>query len=324
MKINLVSRAENAQDKFNRILAFILSEFKYFQVAEFSKESFSYNAYPVKPDNADTNGSRRAINSELSNFVYSPANGAATQKTYGYEYLIDRAYLEDLNVNTTPDGLKRQIENEQIRLAKRVAYDVLYDMVNGDGENQILGLANLVKDAATSAGQVSNFGLTAAQIHTSLVQIGKQLDLASESTLRSFEEDLLKVFAEMSDNAVLVMNSYMSARMTTIAKKLNSYTEVKTDFAKPIPAIANHAIVPVPISIIPQTESDGVNNDCSSIYVIDFNEADGFRYPTNSGFYFKDFDNLESKPSGKSRLEFIGNCKLEDPKKFKRLSRIRL
>lgn len=324
MKINQISRAESGQEKFSRILAFILSEFKYFQVAEFSLEPLSFDTHPVKADVDDATGSRRVIDGTLNKFVYAPSVGGGIQKTYGYEFEIDRAYLADLNVNLTHEGLKRQIEGEQIRLAKRVGLDVINDMVKGDGTNQILGLSNLIKDVADASGQTAVFGLTQEQLHSSLKQMNIQLSLSDETGLRVFEEELMKIFAEMSDSATLVMNPWMAARMTSIAKKLHSYTQMKTDFGKPIDGIAGHSILPVPLSALPQTESDGTNSDCSSIFVVDFNETDGFRYPTNSGFYFNDFNDLETKPTGKSKLEFIGNCKIENPKKIKRLSRIRL
>lgn len=324
MKISQLSRAINGQDKFNRILAFILAQYKYFQVAEFSSEPLSYSSHPVKADVGDTNGSRRIINGILEKFVYSPSDGNGVQKTYGYEYEIDRAYLADLDVSITADGLRRQIEGEQIRLAKQVAFDVLFDMINGDGNTQILGLKNLIKDVADSSGQTSVFGLTQAQLQSSLLQMSMQLNLSDKVALRIFEEELIKVFTESGDNSVLVVNPLMHARLASVAKELNSYTELKTDFGKPIDAIAGHMILPVPLAALPQTESDGTNSDCSSIFVVDFNETDGVRYATNSGFYFVDFENLETKPTGKSRLEFIGNTKIEDAKKIKRLSRIRL
>ncbi len=324
MKINQLSKAANGQEKFNRILAFILAQYKYFQMAEFSSEPLSYSSHPVKADVGDTNGSRRAINGVLENFVFSPSTGGGVQKTYGYEYLIDRAYLADLDVSITADGLRRQIEGEQIRLAKQVSFDVLYDMINGDGNSQILGLSNLIKDVADASGQTSVFGLTQAQLHASLQQMTMKLDLSDKVALRVFEEELIKVFTETSDNSVLVVNPLMHARLTSVAKELSSYTQILTDFGKPVDAIAGHAILPVPLATLPQTESDGTNSDCSSIYVVNFNETDGLRYATNSGFYFADFENLETKPTGKSRLEFIGNTKIEDAKNIKRLSRIRL
>ncbi len=324
MKINQVSRAENGQDKFNRILAFILSSYPFFQVAEFSLETFSYDTYPQKPDVGDNRGSRRSINGDLKNFVYSPSKGGATQKAYGYEYVVDRAYTEDLNVGKTPDGLRRELEREQIRLAKQVVDDIIYDMINGDGNDQILGLATLIKDAADSSGQAEAFGLTKAQIHTSLKQMNVTLDVTDKALLRSFEEELIKVFTKMSTNAVLVMNESVYPRMSSVAKELSAYTETKSDFSKPISQIDGRKMVPVPDVALPQTESDTIDGKSSSIYIIDFNETDGFRYATNSGFFFKDFENIEEKPSGKSRFEFIGNSKLENVKSIKRLSRIRI
>ena len=325
MRIGQVSSSPNAADKLAAIITFILAEFKLFQFLEFSLEPATFNSYPAKEDVGGDN-SVREVNGALKSFVFSPSTGSGTQKAYGYENFIDQLYLNDLeNGVATPEGLRRQIENEQIRLAKKVAKEVLYDMINGDGTGgTIYGMKNLIKDTADETGQAEYLGITQAQLFASLVQVGMVLDLSSEVALRQFEEILMRELASMGGNPVLVMNNYLFARMTTVAKKLGVYGVSISDFGKPVDLFGNTPMIPVDLSIMPLNENDGEHANCTSLYAVEYNEADGFRYATNAGFRFVDFENLETKPSGKGRLEFYGETKLEDSKKIKRFSRIRL
>ncbi len=326
MNIYQASHSSMSSEKGKRMLTFLLQAFKILEVMEFGYEPFSFDNYPVKEDVGDTDNSARAINAAAKKFTYSPSKASDTQRAYAFEWEIDSAYLNDLDIGAiTPEGLRRRIENEQLRLAKKVVGDVLHDIFNGDGvTTDILGLATMIKDVASSSGQASFQGLTQAQIHASLIQIGVQLSLANEATLRSYEEDVTAEIADMGGNPVMIMNNKMFARHTAIAKKLNLYGQTTTAFGSTIDMFGNTKMIPVPLKYLPQTESDGTNSDCSSIYLVDYNEVDGLRIATNSGLKFTDFENLESTPGGKSRLEFIGNHKLEDMKKVKRLSRIRL
>jgi|GEM_PF-1523196 len=326
MNIYQASNASMGTDKGKRILSFILQNFVIFQIMEFGIEPFDFTSYPVKEDVGDADNSARAINAELKKFVYAPSKGGETQRAYGFEYDIDEVYLNDLELgNITNEALRRRIENEQIRLAKKVGGDLLTDVFGGDGVSpKILGFKNMIKDVADSSGQSSFLGLTVDQIHASLVQVGLQLSLSDEATLRAYEETLTREISDMGGNPVLIMNNYMFARHTAIAKKLNLYGQVETAFGKTIDTFGNTKMIPVPLKYLPQTESDGTHNDCSSIFLAEYNEVDGLRVATNSGFKFTDFKELETKPSGKSRLTFTGNHKIEDMKKLKRLSRIRL
>lgn len=326
MKIGQVSSSSNAQDKLNAILAYILSQFKIFQVMEFSLEPGTFQVFPAKPDVGNADNSVRSINGDLKKFVYSPTTSNGQQRAYGFEFQIDQIYLNDLqNGVTTPDGLRRQIENEQLRLAKKVATDVLYDLMNGNGiGNVMLGLKTLIADVDTADLQTEVYGFTKEQIHASLVRVNKQLDLNDEVLLRTFDETLMIHLSEMAGNPVLVLNNQMFGRMTSIAKILHKYGTSTTDFGKPVELYGNYPMIVLPQYFLPQTESDGAGNVASSIYGVEYNEADGVRIATNAGFRFTDFDTLETKPTGQSRLEFYGNTKVEDMKKIKRFSRIKL
>lgn len=329
MKIGQISRVVGNTQRADLLsaLAYIIKKYPFFGAAEFSEEPYSYDVYNVQGDIGSANGSRRAIDAAAGSDTFEPSKESGTQRAYSFEFGIDKAYLNDLNVGITAEGLKRQINARQLRNFMRVAYDVLYDMVNGDGvlsNKQILGFKNLIKDVAASSGQTAAFGFTQAEIHASLHQFAMQLDVSDEGVLRVFDEELRKVLGLIEGDPVLVMNPYMAARMTTIAKKLGAYTQGTNDFGMPYEKFGNAAIVPVPLTVLPQTESDGSNSDCSSIYAVEFNEVDGVRYATNTGFEFQNFEWTEAKPSGKTRVDFIGNLKLEDIKKIHRVSRLRL
>jgi len=324
--MNIFQASYGLDDVGKRLLTNVLSLLKIFQVMVFSQEPFSFLTYPVKPDVGDADNSARAINADAKKFTYAPTSGSGTQKAYSFEYEIDVAYLNDLNIGAiTNEGLKRQLQNEQLRLFLKLASDVLYDMFNGSGSApNLLGLKTLIKDVADASGQTAIYGFTQDQIHSSLVRVGMTLDLNNLVQLRKFEELLTVKLAEMSGEPILVMNSFMYGRMTSIAKALNMLGSTLTEFGKPITTFGDYKMSPVPLKYLPQDETDGEATTLSSIYAIDYNEATGVRYATNTGFSFKDFDVIQDKPSGKTRADFIAELKVEDMKQIVRFSRLGL
>lgn len=312
--------------KGKSILAYILQEYPFLGSVEFGLEPFEFMTYPAAPDVAEALTAERTINNGLNQFVYSPSSSSNTQKAYGYELKVDQAYLNDLASGvTTPEQLKRRLENEQLRLAKKVASRVITHMFSGSGAGaQILGFSNFVKDVADETGQTSVFGLTAAQIHSMLTQVGLTLDLAFEKDLYYFKEILQRALAEMGGTPAIVCNSHMAIRMNSIAEKLRLNGTITSPFGKVINTFGDSPILSVPLAALPFDESDGENSDCTSIHLVKYDEIDGVRYATNAGFKFTDFATIETQPQGLSRLEFYGNLKVEDAKKYRRLSRVRL
>ncbi len=327
MKINQVSRAsDDSQEILRKILAYLVGKYPLLQEMEFSLEPYSFDSYPVQ-ENIGGSSSARAINSDAGSFAYSQVKGGGTQKAYSFELDIDIAYKNDLNVGTTSEGLIRQLQQQQLRLATKVAKDVLTDVISGDGiDKEILGLKTFIKDVADASGQGNHFGLSQEQIQSCLIQSPVQLTLnkENEKVLREFDELLTSTLADVEGNPVLVMNSALFGRMNSIAKFLGQYGETVNSFGQKVTQYGNHKMVPVPLNLYPQNESDGTNSDCSSLFIVSYDEADGVRYATNTGFQFKDFDITEKKPSGKSRLDFIGNLKVENPASIRRVSRLRL
>ena len=324
MKINQVSLTSNNPAKHAAILTYVLTKFKALQFFEFSQEPFIFPSYPVTEDINDAS-SAREINGALNSAVYAPSSGGGSQKAYGYEIEIDKAYLNDLKIGAaTSAGLIKQIEGEQLRLARKVLGDVITDIFNGTGANkQILGLNNFCKDVDSADQQAAYLGLTQAQVHSCLQRVDLTLDLNDRGLLLEFDQILREAVADMGGSPTLVMNARMFAVMGSVAKALGAYTQGTNDFGKPVDMYDSIPMASVANSYMPFNEADGVENKATSLHLVNFNEADGVRYATNSGLDFTDFENLETKPSGKSRLEFIGNFKIEDPTNYKRLARIR-
>jgi hypothetical protein len=190
-----------------------------------------------------------------------------------------------------------------------------------DADNRMLGISNFVKDA-NAAGQTAKLGFTAAEQAAMNEQIALQLNTADNKKL--FVEMLIKALAKVPGANAIVCNTSMSARLTTIAKEFGAAGETVDSFGVPVPTFNRRPIVEVDDTEITNTETDGVNNDCTSIYVLRFAEELGVTFSTNSGFYFTDFDQSEIEPKGKSRLQFFLNLKVEKANALRRLSRIRL
>jgi hypothetical protein len=326
MNIYQASDSSMNTDKGKRMLAFILQAYPFLESVEFSIEPFDFHAYPVPADVSESETAEREINGGLNKFVYVPGTASGSQKAYGYEFEVDQAYLNDLNSGvSTPEALRRRLENEQLRLAKKVASRVVNHMFSGSGAGtQILGLRNFVKDVAAAAGQTAYYGLTQEQIHSSLIPGNLTLDLTFEKDLYLFKEMIFRAMTEMEGTPAILCNEYMAIRMTSIAEKLKLAGTITTPFGTVLKTFGDSPIVKVPVSALPFDESDGENADCSSLFIVNYDEVDGVRVATNAGFKFTDFASIETKPTGKSRLEFYGNHKIEDTRKIKRISRIRL
>lgn len=302
------------------LLGAILIAVPKLRFAQFKLDTARYDLYPDRDITGST--SARAINAALGLDTYKPSSASGDQKAYGFEVGIDDLYKGDLNVTGAPAGLVRQLEGRLKRLAVKVAEDVEADTIRGMGtDNSMIGLAGFIKDAA-AAGQVGRFGFTQEEIAGLLTQVGFKLDTVENQNL--FVEMLMRDIASVPGANAIEMNSSLLARMTTIALRLGAAGETRDSFGKPVTTFNNIPMVPVSNRGIGCDESDGTNTDCTSLYIVRYEEDNGVSISTNSGFKFDDFEEEEGIPAGKSRLQFFGDLNIQNLKCLRRMSRIRL
>jgi len=290
------------------------------QYAEFRKD---YSTGINVPDKAVYTGSAaRAVNANIQKDDQTPTPVTVALALYGREIGVDDLYKKDAELSGSPIGLLRWLDRQLAALAVKLSNEIQVDMVQGPAaSNRMLGLSNFVKDAA-AGGQTAALGFTTADQAAMNTQVALQLNTSANQD--SFIETLFKKLAEVPGANAIICNANLAARLTTIAKRLGAAGELVNSFGVPASTFNNVPIVSVDTTTITQTESDGTNNDCTSLYIVRFAEELGVAFATNSGFYFQDFQDYQSSPQGVARLQFFLNLVVERTDALRRLSRIRL
>lgn len=316
-----LAQVSNLSGRAAGVLSVILQQIPLLRFADFTVDNSTFFANPDK--DAHTGSAARAVNSALQRDAQAPNPTAAALALYGREISVDDLYKQDAQVgNLSFKGLLNFLDRRVAGLAVKLAQEVEVDICAGTAAaNKMLGFAEFVKDAV-AAGQTARLGFTQAELAAMNKQVG--LQLSTTAVQDQFVEYLLKALAEVPGCNGIVMNLNMWARMNTIAKRLGAAGETVDSFGVPASTFNGIPLIPVPVSAIPQDEGDGVNNDCTSIYPVRFEENLGTTIATNSGFLFTDFEDIDTKPQGVARMQMFLNLKVNKDNAFRRLSRIRL
>lgn len=302
------------------ILSKILEVTPLFQYAEFRKDP---SEYANIPDKSTFSGSAaRAEGAAAQKDAQVPSPAYKKLAIYEREITIDNLRKLDSRITGSPNGLKLFADRQLNALAVKLGQEVQTEIFQGtDTSNRMLGIANFVKDAA-AGGQTAALGFTTAEQAAMNTQVSLQLNTTANQD--AFIEILFKKLAEVPGANVIVCNTNLGARLTTIAKRLGAAGESLNSYGIPVSTFNNVPICVVDTNTITQTESDGTNNDCTSLYIIRFAEELGTCLTTNSGFYFEDFPEDVENPNMKARLGFYLNLVVERTDALRRLSRIRL
>jgi hypothetical protein len=247
---------------------------------------------------------------------------------YTREVSVDQLRINDVRGGRqTPQGLRSfydgQLKVEAVGMAEEFQDEAFTgtDAANGNGKIRMLGFSEFVKDG-NAAAQTSRFGFSQADIAAMNLQLALKLD--TEANQNSFVEQLMKLLAQVPGANAILVNTNLSARMSTIGKRLGAAGETTTSFGTRVGTFNRVPIIELPTTAIPQTESDGVNADCCSLYVARFEEQTGAAFTTNSGFHFQDFEENSQLPSGIARLNLFVNLAVLKRNAVRRMSRIRL
>ena len=303
------------------LLSKILELAPFLQFAEFRLDASTHLI--IKDTDVSTSTSARAEGAAAIRDAQSPIATARNLALYSREISVDDVRKLDANVGISPAGLKLFADRRVMGLAAKFAAEIQnHFFVGTDATNEMLGLLELVKDAA-SGGQTSKLGLTTAELASMNVQVTVG-QLSTSAVQDAFVELLMKELANIPGANAIVCNVNLAARLTMIAKRLGAAGETTNSFGTKVAAFNNVPIVAVPTSAISQTQSDGSNSDCTSLLIARFAEDLGVCHNTNSGFFFQDFDEVEAKPNGVARLSMYTNLVVEKTDALRRLSRIRL
>lgn len=290
------------------------------QVAEFKLDTLTHFVLPDKA--AFTGTSARALNGALQRDAQGGTPTARSLALYGREISLDDAFIADQRAGVSLDGLRFMFDRKLRALAVKLAEEVETDMFTGtDASNRCLGISEFVKDAA-AGGQTAKLGFTADEQAAMNTQVSLQINTAANQD--AFVEILEKEMAKVPGANAIVCNPNLKARLTTIARRLGAAGETRNNFGTPLATFNGVPIYPVSTSTITSTESDGTNNDNTSLYILRFAEDGGVSFVTNSGFKFDDIELDSVKPNQIARLQIFFNLSVEKTNALRRLSRIRL
>ena len=315
-----IAQVSNLSGRAQNLLANMITLAPIFRVAEFKLDPSTFLHF--KDSDTFTSTAARAENAAGQKDNQTPAATALSLALYTRETAIDDVRKLDQNVGFAPAALKLMADRRLSALAAKLATEVQDHMLTGtNASNQMLGISNFVKDAA-AGGQTTALGFTTTEQAAMNTQVSLQLN--DTDNQNEFAETLEKNIALVPSANAILCNTNLAARLTTMAKRLGAAGESVDSFGIPVKTFNGVPIVALPTSAIPQTESDGSNSDCTSLYIVRFAEELGAAFSTNSGFYFQDFENAETYPQGKARLQMFLQLTVERTDALKRLSRIRL
>lgn len=315
-----LAQISNLSQRGAQLAAVILENEPVLQAFEFKQDPSYYN---VIPDLATyTGGAARAENAALSKDSQKPNPAGRSLALYGREIGIDDVRRLDANVGVSPAGLRMFADRQLKKLAKKLSSEVVVDMFQGtDSSNKMLGLAEFIKDAS-SGGQTARLGFSASDLAAMNAQASLKLDTTANQD--AFIELLEKKMAEVPGANMIAVNTNLKARLSTIARRLGALGQSINTFGQQVQTFNGVPFVAVSTTALPQTESDGTNNDNCSLFVLRTAEDLGQSFSTNSGFYFSDFEEVQAKPEGIARLQFFLNLTVDADNAVRRVSRIRL
>lgn len=315
-----IAQASQLTDRGVGLLTYIMELCPIFRVAEYRLDASTH--LHGKDSDTFTGTAARAEGDAAQKDAQVPSLMSKNLDLYTREITIDDVRVQDKRLGVGPKQLLEFADRRVKGLAMKLGEEVQDHMMIGKySDNEMLGFSEFIKDAA-AGGQTSRLGFTQAEIYSMLTQANLQLNTTENQDL--FVELLIKELIKVPGANALFCNENLYARITTIARRYHSFSQTPDQFGIPQDMIWNRPIIPLPETAIPQTESDGANADCTSLYIVRFAEELGVCYSTNSGFLYKDFDSIETMPSGKARMSIYKSLTIEKKNAVRRISRLRL
>jgi len=294
------------------VLGAMKAESPWFNYARFYPITGNADTF-VKPS-TQTGGTTRTVNND-----YSGANTSVTEGTVTLRILGD-ALRTDISIERrgfTPQSERaRQLES----FARGLARYIVDQSINGTGTSPAMhGITALI-----DSGQVLSMGTDGAPV-----------PLGNESDIKSAQQFFLEKIDEMIETVaggaqVLVMNGRTIARLKAIAREYISITNVVDAFGTQ-QTLTSYNGIPIINSgygkdgttlVIPNTETVGVSDDCTSIYAIRFGEKDAVTYATSKGLQV--YDRGMTTVHYNTLVEMDVNMAIVNPKSVAKLTGIRL
>ncbi len=237
-------------------------------------------------------GATRALGSKYTPKEMKPSYGTAMRKMLGDTARLDVAY-ERMGYDI-PSEMRSQLIRHMGYFGRRFNYA----LVKGDPDTtatEFAGLEKLVED-----DRIVSMGTNGAP-----VTLGN-----SDTAVKSQQAFLEKVNEAISlcegTNKVIIANAATQARLTSIADKCVTFT--RNEFGVPITMFNLVPIInigdyveldndnkPTYTPILGMDETVGTSSDCTSLYVVSFEEEDGLSFATcDGGFTVYDMQKVDN------------------------------
>ncbi|RYX86617.1 hypothetical protein EON83_00095 [bacterium] len=291
-------------------------------IETFVKESVILDRIPLMP----IEGNALAYNEEgtLPGIAFRAVNGSYTESAGAVNDKSEKLFIMggDVDVDKfivkTRGNINDQRAIQTTMKVKALTYQFQNAFFNGD----------------TDTDPLQFNGLKKRLINNQLITTGTN-GLGIITGGHDFLDQLDNLFAAVKGGKpdALYMNAFVKARLRSLARRLagwHTYLEIETgkmiDSYNGVPILdpgenADGSLV------LPQTETQGTSNDCSSIYAVRFGESEADAAVTgltNGGVMVDDLGELETKPAYRTRIELYAGLALFGGKGAARLRGVRL
>lgn len=304
MKLTQISRQDTLVQSVIRqmmVFASVLEYAEWYQVVG--------NADNTRKTSSASGGQFRAANQDYPANPVTPDYASVVLKIFGDVVQVDKAF--ERRGLDLPSVRARDL----MKFASNFGKNFQDKFFNGTGtNNEVTGLKILVPGSQVITAGTNGFDVPLGNSDTAKTKQQKFLELLDQ-LIESVDGGAQVIFA----------NTYLISRLNSIAREFIRY-EV-SEFGTRIPfynnvPLLNAGFKPDGSLVIPNNETVGTANDCTSVYAVRFGEAQDLSLATNIGL-----DVVDQGLVGNfyvHRVEFDWENALLNPKAVARLKGIRL
>lgn len=274
---------------------------------------------------------KRAVGGSYTGTDIVPASKVAgALAIYGGRIDIDRTHIRDAEkgLRDIPSWFQKAIKKEHIIFAKNLEDKLM----NGLGtSNDVKGISKILTGndlpGYTGANRVINANDYSKITNSKSFDITLALsDTDKPKQRETFIEMLIYATSMMDGVPVMLLNSTMLGRMTTIAKKEHILGEDRASFGIPVSTFNGIPMIRLNEGSITNTEDDDTATtpltNTTSLYLASFGEFN-FSLVTNSGLDYTESKWMQTKEADSEKWEMSVAWKIEEPKSALRIRNIK-
>lgn len=293
-----VTLAESAKLSTNQLKTSVIEMFLQDETIldQLQFEDINGNAYQYNEEGTLPGTAFRDVNAEYSESTGTVNNKTESIKMFGGDADVDR-FIEQTRGNLTS-----QRATQQALKVKSLRMNFQDNFINGDDSVNTLAYDGL--KTRLTGGQVISMGTDGAAINT------------DENTRHGFFDKLDELIALVPGGAdALYTNASIKAKIRSAARRVGGWDMQRSEFGVPIETYNGVRIVDIGTNaagaaILPQTETQGISVNASSIYAVRYAAGEndtGVLGLWNGGVMVDDLGLLQSKPVYRTRIELYAS-----------------